>query len=136
MFDYTDESDGTKRLFDLIPLFYENRKVSVTLIDEIDRSLHTNLTRKFLELFYRTDEKKDCQLIATTHDSNLLDLDLLRKDEIWFVERQNDHNSKVFSLNKFKERFDKKKYKEYLIGRYGAIPIFDDKFVLEKINEE
>ena len=105
MFDYTDESDGTKRLFDLIPLFYENRKVSVTLIDEIDRSLHTNLTRKFLELFYRTDEKKDCQLIATTHDSNLLDLDLLRKDEIWFVERQNDHNSKVFSLNKFKERY-------------------------------
>jgi len=63
-------------------------------------------------------------------------LDLLRKDEIWFVERQNDHNSKVFSLNKFKERFDKKKDKEYLIGRYGAIPIFDDKFVLEKINEE
>ena len=116
MFDYTDESDGTKRLFDLIPLFYENRKVSVTLIDEIDRSLHTNLTRKFLELFYRTDEKKDCQLIATTHDSNLLDLDLLRKDEIWFVERQNDHNSKVFSLNKFKERFDKKIDKEYLIG--------------------
>lgn len=55
MFDYTDESDGTKRLFDLIPLFYENRKVSVTLIDEIDRSLHKNLTRKFLELFYRTD---------------------------------------------------------------------------------
>lgn len=136
MFDYTDESDGTKRLFDLIPLFYENRKVSVILIDEIDRSLHTNLTRKFLELFYRIDENKDCQLIATTHDSNLLDLDLLRQDEIWFVERQNDHSSKVFSLNKFKERFDKKIDKEYLIGRYGAIPIFDDKFVLEKINEE
>ena len=51
MFDYNDESDGTKRLFDLIPLFYENRRVSMILIDEIDRSLHTNLTRKFLELF-------------------------------------------------------------------------------------
>ena len=136
MFDYTDESDGTKRLFDLIPLFYENRKVSIILIDEIDRSLHTNLTRKFLELFYEIDENRDCQLIATTHDSNLLDLDLLRQDEIWFVERQSDHSSKVFSLNKFKERFDKKIDKEYLIGRYGAIPIFDDKFVLENINEE
>ena len=136
MFDYNDESDGTKRLFDLIPLFYENRRVSMILIDEIDRSLHTNLTRKFLELFYEVVEDRDCQLIATTHDSNLLDLELLRQDEIWFVERQDDHSSKVFSLNKFKERFDKKIDKEYLIGRSGAIPIFDDNFVLEEIYEE
>lgn len=136
MFDYNDESDGTKRLFDLIPLFYKNRKVSMILIDEIDRSLHTNLTRKFLELFYEVAEDRDCQLIATTHDSNLLDLELLRQDEIWFVERQDDHSSKVFSLNKFKERFDKKIDKEYLLGRYGAIPIFDDSFVLEDIYEE
>ena len=136
LFDYNDESDGTKRLFDLIPLFYENRRVSMILIDEIDRSLHTNLTKKFLELFYRVVENRDCQLIATTHDSNLLDLELLRQDEIWFVERQDDHSSKVFSLNKFKERFDKKIDKEYLIGRYGAIPIFDDNLVLEEIYEE
>ena len=136
MFDYNDESDGTKRLFDLIPLFYENRKVSLILIDEIDRSLHTNLTRKFLELFYEVVAEKECQIIATTHDSNLLDLELLRQDEIWFVERQEDHSSKVFSLNRFKERFDKKIDKEYLIGRYGAIPVFDDNFVLEEIYEE
>ena len=136
MFDYNDESDGTKRLFDLIPLFYENRKVSMILIDEIDRSLHTNLTRKFLELFFELTEDRDCQLIATTHDSNLLDLELLRQDEIWFVERQMDHSSKVFSLNKFKERFDKKIDKEYLLGRYGAIPVFDDNYVLEEIYEE
>lgn len=136
MFDYNDESDGTKRLFDLIPLFYENRKVSMILIDEIDRSLHTNLTRKFLELFYKVVEDRDCQLIATTHDSNLLDLELLRQDEIWFVERQDDHSSKVFSLNKFKERFDKKIDKEYLLGRYGAIPVFNDDYVLEEIYEE
>lgn len=136
MFEYTDESDGTKRLFDLIPVFYENRRGSLILIDEIDRSLHTNLTRKFLELFFEIVEDKECQLIATTHDSNLLDLDLLRQDEIWFVERQADHSSKVFSLNKFKERFDKKIDKEYLLGRYGAIPIFDDDFVLEDSHEE
>lgn len=136
MFDYNDESDGTKRLFDLIPLFYENRKVSLILIDEIDRSLHTNLTRRFLELFYESVAGRDCQLIATTHDSNLLDLELLRQDEIWFVERQDDHSSKVFSLNKFKERFDKKIDKEYLLGRYGAIPIFDENMVLEKLDEE
>lgn len=136
MFDYNDESDGTKRLFDLIPLFYSDRKVSMILIDEIDRSLHTNLTRKFLELFYELDEDRDCQLIATTHDSNLLDLELLRQDEIWFVERQEDHSSTVFSLNKFRERFDKKIDKEYLLGRYGAIPIFDENCVPEEIYEE
>ncbi len=136
MFDYMDESDGTKRLFDLIPLFYENRKDSMILIDEIDRSLHTNLTRKFLELFYGIVEDRECQLVATTHDSNLLDLDLLRQDEIWFIERQPDHGSRVFSLNKFRERFDKKIDKEYLLGRYGAIPVFDDSFVLEDTYEE
>ena len=136
MFDYMDESDGTKRLFDLIPLFYENRKVSLILIDEIDRSLHTNLTRRFLEYFYKIVEDRECQLVATTHDSNLLDLELLRQDEIWFVERQADHSSKVFSLNKFKERFDKKIDREYLLGRYGAIPIFDDNFILEDVYEE
>lgn len=136
MFDYMDESDGTKRLFDLIPLFYENRKVSLILIDEIDRSLHTNLTRRFLEYFYKIVEDRECQLVATTHDSNLLDLELLRQDEIWFVERQADHSSKVFSLNKFKERFDKKIDREYLLGRYGAIPIFNDNFILEDGYEE
>ena len=126
LFEYKDESDGTKRLFDLIPLFYENFNKSVIIIDEIDRSLHTNLTKRFLEIFYAITEGYDCQIIATTHDSNLLDLDLLRQDEIWFVERQEDHSSKIFSLNKFKERFDKRIDKEYLLGRYGAIPNFGD----------
>ena len=136
MFSLSNESDGTKRLFDLIPIFYENGRGSLILIDEIDRSLHTNLTRKFLELFFEIVEDRECQLVATTHDSNLLDLELLRQDEIWFVERQADHSSKVFSLNKFKERFDKKIDKEYLLGRYGAIPVFDDDFVLEDAYEE
>lgn len=136
MFEYNDESDGTKRLFDLIPIFYASRKTNMVLIDEIDRSLHTNLTRNFFELFYAIAEKRDFQLIATTHDSNLLDLELLRQDEIWFVERQDDHSSKVYSLNKFKERFDKKIDKEYLLGRYGAIPIFDKSLELEDIYEQ
>ena len=135
LFEYADESDGTKRLFDLIPLFYENRKSNVILIDEIDRSLHTNLTRRFVELFYALSQEKESQLIATTHDAYLLDLELLRQDEIWFVERQEDHSSKIFSLNLFKERFDKKIDKEYLLGRYGAIPVFEKDYVLEDINE-
>lgn len=126
LFEYSDESDGTKRLFDLIPIFYEKRRNSVILIDEIDRSLHTNLTKRFLNIFYGLTEETSWQLIATTHDSNLLDLELVRQDEIWFIERQEDHSSRIYSLNKFKERYDKKIEKEYLLGRYGAIPIFNE----------
>lgn len=125
MFEYMDESDGTKRLFHLIPLFYENLGESTVLIDEIDRSLHTNLTRRFLELFYYLTEERPNQMIMTTHDSNLLDLELIRQDEIWFIERQPDQSSSIFSLNRYKERMGKEIDKEYLLGRYGAIPIFD-----------
>ena len=137
LFEYADESDGTQRLFDLIPIFFAQKQNRVILIDEIDRSLHTNLTRRFLELFFSAAKNQFSQLIATTHDSNLLDLDLLRQDEIWFVERKKDHSSTIFSLNKFKERFDKKIEKEYLLGRYGAIPIWDDLDNLEDVmNDE
>lgn len=134
LFEYSDESDGTQRLFDLIPLFYEHHNDSVIFIDEIDRSLHTNLTRKFLELFYSLTKNADCQIIATTHDSNLLDLDLVRQDEIWFVKRLEDHSSKMYSLNRYKERYDKKIDKEYLLGRYDAIPVFDEE-ILEGMND-
>ena len=134
LFEYSDESDGTQRLFDLIPLFYEHQNNRVIFIDEIDRSLHTNLTRRFLELFYSLTEKSDCQIIATTHDSNLLDLDLVRQDEIWFIKRLEDHSSKMYSLNRYKERYDKKIDKEYLLDRYDAIPIFDEE-ILEDMND-
>ena len=133
LFEYTDESDGTKRLFDLIPLFYEHNGSRVIFIDEIDRSLHTNLTRRFLELFYKLTERDNSQLIATTHDSNLLDLDLIRQDEIWFVERVKDQSSRMYSLNRYKERYDKRVDKEYLLGRYEAVPVFNEEF-LEAIN--
>ena len=136
LFEYMDESDGTKRLFDLIPLYYIQGSRSVILVDEIDRSLHTNLTRKFLQLFYKYTKENNCQIIATTHDSNLLDLDLLRQDEIWFLERQEDHSSKMYSLNRYNERFDKRIDKEYLLGRYGAIPIFDKFGQLEEVDAE
>ncbi len=137
-FEYADESDGTKRLFDLVPLLYKNNEPQVIIIDEIDRSLHTNLSTKFFQLFFELTGGVNSQLIATTHDSNLMDLDLLRQDEIWFVERSNDHSSRLYSLNKFKARFDKVVKNDYLIGRYGAIPIFNGDFSpeMEALSEE
>ena len=136
LFEYSDESDGTQRLFDLIPIYLAQKQNRVIMIDEIDRSLHTNLTRKFLEMFFAVAKDNESQLIATTHDSNLLDLDLLRQDEIWFVERKPDHSSYIYSLNKFKERFDKKIEKDYLIGRYGAIPVFENSDCFEDVIDD
>ena len=124
LFEYSDESDGTQRLFDLIPLFQKLLQNSVVLIDELDRSLHTRAAQEFINYFYSLTEQNTSQLIATTHDSNIMDLEFLRQDEIWFIERHKDHSSKLYSLNKFKSSFDKKIEKEYLLGRYGAIPIF------------
>ncbi len=134
LFEFEDESDGTKRLFDLIPLFQTALRNQVILVDELDRSLHTKATLEFIKYFYAIALNCSSQLIATTHDSNIMDLDFLRQDEIWFVERQKDHSSRIFTLNKFKTRFDKKIEKDYLLGRYGAIPIFNQFTLIE--NEE
>ena len=136
LFEYTDESDGTQRLFDLIPLFLLRENTSVIFIDEIDRSLHTNLIKEFFDLFYNL-VGNNTQLVATTHDTNLLDLDLFRQDEIWFIDRRPDNSSKIYSLNKFKERFDKKVEKDYLLGRYGATPNFNNSISLkEELDKE
>ena len=124
LFELTDESDGTRRLFDLIPLYRKGEQKFVILVDELDRSFHSKLTIEFIKKFYEKTEGAESQLIVTLHDSNVLNLNLLRQDEIWFVERNNEHSSELYSLNKFKERFDHSVAKDYLLGRYGAVPNF------------
>jgi AAA15 family ATPase/GTPase len=125
IFELKDESDGTKRLFDLIPLIAKFSKDYTIIIDEFDRSLHPKLTKRFFELFYKLNNiESKTQLIVTTHESTLLDQELVRRDEIWFVEKDKNGASNIFSLNQFKDRYDRKIEKAYLLGRYGAIPIF------------
>lgn len=125
-FEYHEESDGTKRLIELLMIIQQSATSSgkMFIVDEIDRSLHPQLTKKFIELFFRLTEGADTQLITTTHESELMDLSLLRRDEIWFVERDKNYQSRIFSLDQFKERYDKKVSKAYLEGRYGALPVF------------
>ncbi|MDA8411257.1 MAG: ATP-binding protein [Treponema sp.] len=122
-FDIQEESDGTQRLVDLIPALiqFQNHD-KVFIIDELDRSLHPTLSRTFFEVFYHRSNSR-AQLIATTHDLDLLDLELLRKDEIWFIEKDRRGSSRVYSLEEFKPRFDNDIRKGYLLGRFGAIPI-------------
>ena len=122
-FEFSEESDGTRRLFDLLDILICNKKNKVYVIDELERSLHPKLTYKFIELFFETLKNNNTQLIFTTHESTIMDQALLRRDEIWFVERNKDNISHLYSLDRFKERYDKKLSKAYLDGRYGAVPV-------------
>lgn len=130
-FDFSEESDGTVRLFDLIEMLLSNKEKTY-IIDELDRCMHPNLSYKFVEAFFTYLEKKNTQLIVTTHESRLLDFDLLRRDEIWFIDKNNKGESTIYSLEEYNERFDKKIDKAYLDGRYGGVPIFTTLFPLEK----
>jgi uncharacterized protein len=123
LFEMDEESDGTRRMMDFIPALVGLANTEKTyLIDEIDRSLHPELTQKILELFFLNTQNIESQLIVTTHESSLLDLSLLRRDEIWFVEKDKYGASQMYSLERFKPRHDKEVRKAYLQGRFGAIP--------------
>ncbi|NOX45474.1 MAG: AAA family ATPase, partial [Chlorobi bacterium] len=98
----------------------------VYLIDEIDRSMHPILTKGILDYFLNQLIFSKGQLIVTTHESNLLDLEMFRKDEIWFVEKNQFGSSSFYSLLEFKPRADKDIKKGYLNGRFGAIPFLSN----------
>lgn len=124
-FDFEDESDGTRRLFDLMDMLLMKDDDVVYIVDELERSLHPKLTEYFMKLFAARHKNHKIQLIFTTHESAIMDQELFRRDEIWFIERDDNNNSKIYSLDHFKERYDKKLSKAYLEGRYGAIPVFN-----------
>lgn len=120
--DISDESDGTKRLVDLLPAFYAVKTQGrVCIIDEMDRSIHALLMRSFLRLFLNGTDKG--QLIFTTHESSLLDVDIFRRDEIWFAEKDLKGMTRLYSLNDYRLRTLRTVRDYYLQGRYGATPI-------------
>ncbi|REG87111.1 AAA family ATPase [Algoriphagus antarcticus] len=121
-FDLEEESDGTIRLLDFVPAFMEvisDRRVF--LIDEIERSIHPLLIKELVKKF-SDDPETQGQLIFTTHESNLLDQELFRQDEIWFAEKNIDGATDLYSLSDFKEHKTLDIRKGYLNGRYGSIP--------------
>ena len=131
---FNEESDGTQRLFDLIEILLKKDEERVYVIDELDRCLHPSLTYQFVKMFFETSQK-NTQLIVTAHESRLLNFNLLRRDEIWFANRENNGPTKLYSLEKYNERFDKKIDKAYLDGRYGGVPIFETVFPVGEENE-
>ncbi|MEN8220459.1 MAG: ATP/GTP-binding protein [Pseudomonadota bacterium] len=124
LFEINEESEGTQRLIDLIPALRSLlNSEKVLVIDEFERSLHPRLTKALLALFLTHCPDINSQLIVTTHEAGLLDLELLRKDEIWFVEKNQAGESSVYSLEEFKPNYDKDIQTGYLLGRFGAVPL-------------
>ena len=133
-----EESDGSQRLLDLLPaLYYLANEGGVFVIDELERSMHPMLARKFIEFFLKVEGNAKSQLIFTTHESTLLDLDLMRRDGIWFVEKDPEGATHLYSLADFKVRKDLRIEKGYLEGRFGAIPFLGgiDHLIEEKTAE-
>ena len=123
-----NESDGTRQFFSLIgPWLYTLRNGSCLVIDELDTSLHPLLTRYLIKLVHeRKINHTNPQLIFTTHDCGLLDSDLFRRDQIWFTEKNETGATDLFSLWDYKNVRKENYRKNYLHGKYGAIPFIGE----------
>ncbi|MHB9110759.1 MAG: AAA family ATPase [Armatimonadota bacterium] len=123
-----DESEGTKKILGLsisiLPTLWNG---DVLIVDEFDARLHPLLSREIVRLFMNPETNpKHAQLIFMTHDTNLLDRDILRRDQIWFVEKDHRRASHLYSLAEIKVRNDASFEKDYIQGKYGAIPFIGD----------
>ncbi|SFK53181.1 hypothetical protein SAMN05216390_101486 [Lachnospiraceae bacterium KH1T2] len=125
-FNLNEESDGTARLLDLIEILFKISNDSVYVIDEIDRCLHPVMTAKIIKLFLQMAEKRNTQLIITTHESRLLKEDILRNDEISFMLKTKVGSTIIKSLDKYQLRADKKIYEALFDGTIEAIPYFNE----------
>lgn len=126
-FEIGQESDGSQRAIDLLPAFldlFTNASRKVYVIDEVDRSLHTLLTRRLVDSYLANcSPDTRSQLLLTTHDVLLMDQDLLRRDEMWVAERDERGASTLTPFSDFRDvRYDKDIRKSYLQGRLGGVP--------------
>ncbi len=129
-FDLDDsESAGTAKLFSLAgPLIDTLKTGRLMIVDELDSRLHPMITRELIKLFnIRETNSAHAQLIFTTQDSSLLDNALIRRDQVWFVEKDSKGASQLYSLAEFKGvRNDLSLARNYVQGRFGAVPYLDD----------
>lgn len=134
--DLSDESSGIKKLFEILcPIFDILINDKILLCDEIETSLHRNIVIQIINLFKNMNNKKQAQLIFSTHDTSLLDLNLFRRDQIWFTELNPENRSvDLYSLSELKNvRKDENIYKGYILGKYGAIPM-ENKKIFDYLN--
>ena len=137
---FQSESVGTVKIFALLgPWLDTLANGGVLVVDEFGSSIHTKLALELIRLFQSKLNNGDAQLLVTTHDTNLLRKDVFRRDQIWFVEKDEHGVSDLYSLVEYKinqatsVRNDASFGKDYLLGKYGAIPYFGniEKFVAD-----
>ena len=126
-----DESAGTQKYFALAgPILEALANGTTLIIDELDAKLHPNLVHKIIEIFNsEKSNPNNAQLIFNTHDTNLLSCGVFRRDQIWFVEKNRYGSAQLYSLADFKTDVVRKNdnfEKNYIAGRYGAIPYLGD----------
>jgi hypothetical protein len=119
-----EESAGTRKFFAIAGPWLQALDQGVTLcLDEFDTNLHPFLTQALLELVFKPEHNpKGAQVIFTTHNPLLLDPTFLRRDQIWFLDKDNEGGSFVYPLTDYKPRRDESLLRGYLSGRYGALP--------------
>lgn len=124
-FNIEDESDGTQRLLDLLPITFgiDGKNQGIYFVDEIDRSLHTKLSMYLLKQFRREVENAYNQIIFTAHDVNLINLDEFSQNEIWFVEKNRAGETRIKPFSDFRVEEGQDVLKSYLAGRFGAVPV-------------
>ena len=132
------ESNGTRKMFHLFDFFMDALKNGMVLfVDDLDTKLHPLLMRYIINLFHNSDTNKgNGQLIYSTHDTVNLNKETFRRDEIWFAEKDKDGISEIYALSDYileddknagkKVRNDATYNKDYLTGRYGAIPVLEE----------
>jgi hypothetical protein len=127
-FPFRMESDGTQQLFYLGgPIIDALVGGDVLFVDEIDSSLHPRLVEAVVELFHNPSTNPDnAQLIFNTHATSLLYMPLFRRDQVWFVEKNEEGASKLYSLLDYRPRKEEAIGKGYLLGRYGGVPVIGD----------
>ena len=123
-----DESNGTQRFFSLAgPILDALDNGLILVIDELDCSMHPLLTRKLIELFQSSNVNTNgAQLVFATHDSSIMDSCLFRRDQVWLTEKRRNGSTELFSLYDIEKRprVAEALEKNYLAGRYGAVPQF------------
>jgi len=123
-FDLNFESEGTRRFFELLgPWFDTVDNGRVVFFDELETSLHPKLASFIIQFIHAS--QSGAQLIFTTHNTSLMNPELLRRDQIWFTEKNKTGSSELYPLTDFGPRRDEAFEKRYLSGRYGALPIIN-----------
>ena len=122
--DFDEESAGTRKFFELAgPWLDVLEKGLVIFVDELDSSLHPHLVRFLLNLIHNPEmNPRNAQLVFNTHDTTVLDQTLMRRDQVWFVEKDEENSTRLYPLTDYKPRKGEALQKGYLYGRYGALP--------------